>query len=113
MSFPDLAREGNLPIDPALAEKVERAKAGIATAARTLGSFARGLVVGEAADISGLAGTAVGDLFVLGDVRDALREGTRLAARRDGDEPVLRFACVGLAVAGGNHRPAGPRRPPP
>src|SRR5437016_818507 len=35
ISFLDLARERNLPIHPALAEKVERANAGIATAART------------------------------------------------------------------------------
>src|SRR5260221_3883137 len=112
MSFLDLARELNLPIDAALAEKVERANATIATAARTLGSFARGLVVGEAADISGLAGTAVGDLFVLGDVRDALREGTRLAAGRDGDELVLGLACVGLAGTGGTP-PRGGAGPPP
>jgi len=107
MSFLDLARERNLPIDPALAEKVERANAGIATAARSLGSFARGLVVGEAADISGLAGTALGDLFVLGDVRDALREGTRLAAGQDGDELVLGLACVGLAVTAGTYATVG------
>ena len=107
MSFLDLARERNLPIDPALAEKVERANAGIATAARTLESFARGLIVGEAADISGLAGTAVGDLFVLGDVRDALREGTRLAVGRDGDELVLGLACVGLAVTAGTYATVG------
>src|SRR5262249_25314062 len=61
----------------------------------------RGLVAGEAEDVSGLAGTAVGDLFVLGDVRDALREGTRLATGRDGDELVLGLACVGLAGAAG------------
>jgi hypothetical protein len=89
MSFLALARERNLPIDSALAEKVERANAGVAVAARSLGSFARGLVAGEAEDVSGLAGTVVGDLFVLGDVRDALREGTRLAGGRDGDELVL------------------------
>src|SRR5260370_25485580 len=97
MSFLDLARERNLPIDPALAEKVERANATIATAARTLGSFARGLVVGEAADISGLAGTAVGDPFLLRDVRDALRESPRPAARRDRHDLRLGFASVWLA----------------
>ena len=107
MSFLDLARERNLPIDPALAQKVERANAGVATATRTLGSFARGLVVGEATDISGLAGTAVGDLFVLGDIRDALREGTRLAAGGDGDELVFGLACVGLAVTAGTYATVG------
>jgi hypothetical protein len=111
MSFLALARERNLPIDPALADRVERANARLATAARSFGNFARGLVVGEAEDISGLAGTAVGDLFVLGDVRDALREGTRLAAGRDGDEVVLGLACVGLAVTAGTYATVGAAAP--
>jgi hypothetical protein len=111
MSFLALARERDLPVEPALADRVERANARMATAARSFGNFARGLVVGEAEDISGLAGTAVGDLFVLGDVRDALREGTRLAAGRDGDELVLGLACVGLAVTAGTY--ARVAAPPP
>jgi len=111
MSFLALARERNLPIDPTLAEKVERGNAGLAIAARSLGSFARGLVAGEAEDVSGLAGTAVGDLFVLGDVRDALREGTRLATGRDGDELVLGLACMGLAVTAGTYATVGAAAP--
>jgi len=107
MSFLALARERDLPVEPALADKVERANARLATATRSLGNFARGLVVGEAEDISGLAGTAVGDLFVLGDVRDALREGTRLATGREGDELVLGLACVGLAVTAGTYATVG------
>jgi hypothetical protein len=111
MSFLALARERNLPIDPTLAEKVERANAGLAIAVRSLGSFARGLVAGEAEDVPGLAGMAVGDLFVLGDVRDALREGTRLAGGRDGDELVLGLACVGLAVTAGTYATVGAAAP--
>src|SRR5262245_9244992 len=111
MSFLALARERDLPVEPALADRVERANARMATAARSFGSFARGLVVGEAEDISGLAGTAVGDLVVLGDVRDALREGTRLAAGRDGDELVLGLACVGLAVTAGTYATVGAAAP--
>ena len=111
MSFLALARERDLPVEPALADRVERANARLATAARSFGSFARGLVVGEAEDISGLAGTAVGDLFVLGDVRDALREGTRLATGRDGDELVLGLACVGLAVTAGTYATVGAAAP--
>jgi hypothetical protein len=111
MSFLALARERDLPVEPALADRVERANARMATAERSFGNFARGLVVGEAEDISGLAGTAVGDLFVLGDVRDALREGTRLAAGRDGDELVLGLACVGLAVTAGTYATVGAAAP--
>src|SRR5262249_54737923 len=54
MSFLALARERNFPIEPALADRVERANARLATATRSLGNFAGGLVVGEAEDISGL-----------------------------------------------------------
>ena len=35
--------------------------------------------------MAALAGTAVGDLFVFGDIRDALREGKRLAAGEQAD----------------------------
>ena len=46
-------------------------------------------------DLSGLAGTAFGDLFVFGDIRDAVREGTRLATGQQADELILGLACVG------------------
>src|SRR5438067_5899032 len=78
-SFLDLARDHKVRVEPALAEKVEVAVADAASTSRSLQSFARGLITGEPEDLSGLAGTAVGDLFVFGDIRDALREGSRLA----------------------------------
>src|SRR6266404_8998714 len=85
-SFLDLARATNVPVDPELAERVERANASAATTVRSFGSFARGVLTGEAQDASGLAGVALADLFVLGDIRDALREATRLAAGQDADQ---------------------------
>ena len=66
-------------------------------------NFAKGLVTGEPDDLVGLAGTAVGDLFVIGDIRDAVREGTRLAAGQKADELILGLACVGLAVTAGTY----------
>ena len=106
-SFLDLARERDVPVDPALAEKVALANASVASAKRSLGSFARGLITGEAEDVSGFAGTAVGDLFVLGDVRDVVREGGRLAAGGEADEFVLGLACVGLAVTAATYATLG------
>jgi len=106
-SFLELAREQDVLVDPALVEKVALANAGVATAKRSLGSFARGLIVGEAEDVSGFAGTAVGDLFVLGDVRDVVREGARLAAGGEADELVLGLACVGLAVTAATYATLG------
>jgi hypothetical protein len=111
LSFLDLARERNVPIDPTLVEKVERANAKLAVAARSFGSFARGLVTGEADDVSGFAGTAVGDLFVLGDIRDAVREGARLASGDDADEVVLALAGAGLAVTAGTYAMLGAAAP--
>jgi hypothetical protein len=106
-SFLELARDQNVDVEPDLAGKVELANTGVATAARSLGSFAHGLISGEPDDLSGLAGTAVGDLFVFGDIRDAVREGTRLAKGRPADELILGLACVGLAVTAGTYATAG------
>ena len=106
-SFLDLARDENVPVDPALAEKVGEASAEAASVSRSLGSFARGLVTGQPEDISGLAGTAVGDLFVFGDIRDAARESARLASGQEADELILGLACVGLAVTAGTYVTVG------
>ncbi|MFL6832493.1 MAG: hypothetical protein ACJ8F0_07855 [Xanthobacteraceae bacterium] len=111
LSFLDLAREHNVPIDPTLVEKVERANAKLAVAARSFGSFAHGLATGEADDVSGFAGTVVGDLFVLGDIRDAVREGARLASGDDADEVVLALAGAGLAVTAGTYAMLGAAAP--
>lgn len=106
-SFLELARETNIPVDPELAERVERASAGAAATVRSLENFARGVVTGKAQDASGLAGVAISDLFVLGDIRDALREATRLAAGQDADQLVLGLACVGLGVTAGTYASVG------
>ncbi len=78
---------------------------------RSLGSFTRGLITGEPEDLSGLAGTALGDLFVFGDIRDAVREGTRLAAGQETDQLILGLACVGLAVTAGTYATVGAAAP--
>src|SRR5262245_45128956 len=102
-SFLELAVDRNVPVDAERAAKVEAANATTATAARSLESFVRGFISGEPEDMSGLAGTAVGDLFVFGDIRDALREGSRLAGGQEADELILGLACVGLAVTAGTY----------
>jgi len=106
-SFLELAQDNNIPVDPELSEKVKLASEEAAGTAHSIGSFARGLVTGEPHDPAGLAGTAVGDLFVFGDIRDAAREGTRLAIGQEADELILGLACVGLAVTAGTYATAG------
>ena len=97
-SFLELAQERRVAVDPAVADQVRAAKDEAASAAHKVGSFARGFITGEPADMAGLAGTAVGDLFVFGDIRDAAREGTRLARGEPADKLILGLAGVGAPV---------------
>jgi hypothetical protein len=57
--------------------------------------------------VAGLAGTAVGDLFVFGDIRDTVREGTRLARGEPADELILGLAGAGLAITAGTYATVG------
>ena len=100
-SFLELARDQKVPVDPALVAKVEAANGAAASAGRQSGISPRGFITGEPDDLVGLAGTAVGDLFVFGDIRDAVREGSRLASGQEANELILGLACVGLAVTAG------------
>jgi len=110
-SFLDLARDRNVAVDAALAEKVTAANEAAASATHAAGSFARGLFTGEPDDIVSLAGTAVGDLFVFGDIRDATREGARLVTGQQVDTLILGLACVGIAITAGTYASLGVTTP--
>jgi hypothetical protein len=110
-SFLDLARDRGVPVDPALVQRVEDANSTSAAAARAAGSFAHGLVTGEPEDFAGLAGTALGDLFVFGDIRDAIREGSRMASGEPADELILALAGVGIALTAGTYASLGTAAP--
>jgi hypothetical protein len=106
-SFLALARERGMAIDPALAARVEAAGAPAAQAAHAVKSFAYGLVTGAPDDLAGLAGTAAGDLFVFGDVRDAVREGAHLARGEPADDLILGLAGAGIAVTAATYATLG------
>src|SRR6478672_12634196 len=110
-SFADLAATRNVTIDPVLQEKVTSATAEAATTRHKAKSFARGFITGEPDDMAALAGTAVGDLFLFGDIRDALREGKRLAAGEEADELVLGLAATGIAITAGTYVTFGAAAP--
>jgi hypothetical protein len=110
-SFADLAVDRHVALDPALTEKVNVAVAEAASARHAAESFAMGLVTGEPGDMVGFAGTALGDLLVFGDVRDAVREGTRMASGQKVDELVLGLAAVGLAITAGTYASLGTAAP--
>jgi len=110
-SFVELADERTLPLAPALRARVEAANSEQASTARSVQNFTRGLITGEPDDVVGLAGTTLGDLFVFGDIRDALREGTRMASGQQADELVLGLACVGLVITAGTYATFGAGTP--
>jgi hypothetical protein len=106
-SFAELAAERGSALRPELAARVAAANSTSASAVRNAKSFVHGLVVGEPGDMAGFAGTAVGDLVVIGDVRDAVREGVHYAKGEQMDELILGLSCVGIAVTVGTYASVG------
>jgi hypothetical protein len=105
-SFLDLARDRGVAVAPALVARVEAASSTGAQKHAVL-SFTEGLVTGAPDDLAGLAGTATGDLFVFGDIRDAVREGIHLARGQPADELILGLACAGIAITAGTYATIG------
>src|SRR5204862_2338149 len=110
-SFVELSRERGVAVDPKVIERIDAASSLSATTMRNAQRFAQGLFTGEPDDMVGLAGTALGDLFVFGDIRDALREGVRLANGEHADELILGLSCVGLAVTAATYATMGAGAP--
>ncbi len=110
-SFVDLAADRGVTIDPALTGDLKQATAAQATVANTAGRFVRGLWTGEPADLASLAGTAFGDLFVFGDIRDAAREGTRYLTGQRYDPWILGLAGAGIAITAVTYATLGATAP--
>lgn len=106
-SFVALADARHVALDPALKQKVAAAAKEATSLQHTAASFAYGFVEGEPHDAASLAGTTLGDLFVFGDIRDAAREGTRLALGEKANTMILGLACVGLAITAGTYATLG------
>ena len=110
-SFVDLARDRDVDIAPELIVKVDAAVEKDSSALKTAENFTRGLIVGEPDDLVSLAGTALGDLFVFGDIRDAVREGSRFASGQEVDHLILGLSAVGIAVTAGTYASLGTGAP--
>ena len=110
-SFLELAADRGVSVDPALIDKVAQANAKAASVANTASRFMQGLWTGEPVDLASLAGTAFGDLFAFGDIRDAAREGTRYLTGQHTDPWILGLAGVGLAITAGTYASLGVSTP--
>ncbi|MBI3863225.1 MAG: hypothetical protein HY290_15145 [Planctomycetia bacterium] len=56
----------------------------------------RGALVGEGDSLEALIGAVAADMFVVGDIRDLVIQGGRLAVDGDSDELILALSAVGL-----------------
>ena len=110
-SFVELAADRSVAIDPALADQAKQAQVKAGSASDTAGRFVQGLWTGEPVDGASLAGTAVGDLFVFGDIRDAAREGTRYLTGKPADPWILGLAGVGIAITAATYVSVGAATP--
>jgi hypothetical protein len=110
-SFVELAREKNVPLTDELSSRVAAAVAAENSTTGVARRFTTGLVTGNAEDVASLAGTATGDLFVFGDVRDVLRESKHLVAGEQTDRLVLGLATAGLVVTAATYFSAGGAEP--
>jgi hypothetical protein len=110
-SFVELAKARDVTLDPGQVQKVDETIAKANSAQGNVESFAQGLFTGEPKDTVGLAGTIAGDLFVFGDIRDAVREGGRWVKGEEVDTLVLGLAAVGLAVTAATYATSGVATP--
>ena len=97
-SFVELAGERGIALPGDLSRRVNDAVSAENSSSHFAKRFAAGLVTGNADDVASLSGTVAGDLFVFGDIRDAVREGKHLIMGEDTDRLVLCLATAGLAV---------------
>jgi hypothetical protein len=110
-SFVALADDRAVSIDPALVQQLKKATTKQASWTDKAGRFVHGLWTGEPTDIASLAGTAFGDLFVFGDIRDAAREGTRYLTGQHYDPWILGLAGVGIGMTAVTYVSAGAAAP--
>lgn len=102
-SMLELTRDRAVVVDPALAARVEGAVAQASTIRAQAVRFGQGFVSGEPEDVTSFIGSAAGDLFIYGDLRDAYRESSRLAKGEAADQLMLGLAAAGLAVTAGTY----------
>jgi len=106
-SFLSLAQAKHIGVSSEMVGRVTDAVAEESSASHVAKRFASGLVTGTADDVASLSGTVAGDLFVFGDIRDAVREGKHLAMGEETDRLVLGLAAAGLAVTAATYASAG------
>lgn len=106
-SFVELAAAHNVTLATDVTTRANDTIARDASAPQIAKRFATGFFTGETSDVASFSGTVAGDLFVFGDIRDAVREGKHLAMGEETDHLVLGLAATGLAITAATYVSAG------
>ena len=99
-SFLSLADQRGVAPSPDLRARYDAATTTTATAARGATDFYRGIVGGGGDSGAQLAGSIAADVTGVGDIRDIVAQGRKIAAGEVPDRLVLGLAVAGLAVTG-------------
>lgn len=110
-SYLVLADARHLAVPPDLRKQVEAANGTTAQALHSAKAFGMGFITGQPNDLAGLAGAATSDLMVWGDIRDAGREGLKMARGEEPDQLILGLSAVGIAVTAGTYATVGASLP--
>lgn len=110
-SYLALADARHLEVPADLRARVETANGAAAQALHSAKAFGMGFVTGQPTDLAGLAGAATSDLMVWGDIRDAGREGLKIARGEEPDQLILGLSAVGIAVTAGTYATVGASLP--
>ncbi|MFG1263375.1 MULTISPECIES: hypothetical protein [Xanthobacter] len=110
-SYLALADARHLAVPADLRARVETANGVAAQALHSAKAFGMGFVTGQPTDLAGLAGAATSDLMVWGDIRDAGREGLKIARGEEPDQLILGLSAVGIAVTAGTYATVGASLP--
>jgi hypothetical protein len=110
-SFLALADARGVAISGELRSRIEAAQTAREQVRRVASRFGKGFVTGNAEGVEGLAGAAVGDLLVYGDIRDLVREGAQWVRGEKVDPVMAGLATAGLAVTAGTYFMSGAGTP--
>lgn len=110
-SLVQLAAARNITLPDDVKQRVAEAVAAERSATGVATRFATGLITGKAEDGASLSGTVAGDLFVFGDIRDVIREGSNLATGAEADRLVLGLAAAGIAITAATYVTVGGAAP--
>jgi hypothetical protein len=106
-SFAELARDRGISIEQATIDRIAAAS----SSGNNVRRFVHGFMTGESRTVPGFAGAAASDLLAFGDLRDVVREGSKLLHGGEADQVMLALAGAGLGATAASYALLGASAP--